>query len=352
MGPDREPDMPLNRQHIHRKIYPLRVSGMALGGLLVSSVLHEQQAGWPLWAFMVLSCLVWPHLAYLHARWARDTHRAETLNLLVDSAIAGAWVPLMQFCLLPSVVLVMVTTFDKLSSGIRHLWLKSLPGLLGAGLLLTLWLQPQPQWDSSLLVVLCSLPLLIMHTLAVSVSSHRLIRTVARQNQMLEELRRTDGHTGLFGRDHWLNLAGEVFAGFQAGGQAACLMMIDIDHFKSINDRFGHTVGDEVIRAVGVILRQCVRPSDWAGRYGGDEFAVLCPGTRVDDALAIAQRVKERIAAIRIREVPELQVSGSIGLALASTRHPGLREWINDADAALYRSKRGGRNQVQVMAGA
>jgi len=342
--------MTAQRQHIHKHIYPLRGFGMALGGLLVSAVLYEQQAGWPEWAFMVLSCLVWPHLAYLHARLAADAHRAETRNLLLDSAIAGAWVPLMHFCLLPCVVLVMVTTFDKLSSGIHRLWLRSLPGLVGSGLALTLWLQPEPRWESSLLVVVCCLPLLGMHTLAVSVSSYRLIRTVARQNQMLEAMRRTDAHTGLFGRDHWLQLAREAFDRFRASAQPACLMMIDIDHFKTINDRFGHTVGDEVIRAVGLILRQSIRPSDWAGRYGGDEFAVVCPGTRLDDALAIAQRMRERIQAIRIREVPELQVSGSIGLALASDRHPGLREWINDADAALYRSKHGGRNQVQALA--
>ena len=67
------------------------------------------------------------HLALLHAHFARDRHRAESLNLLVDSAIAGAWVPLMHFCLLPSVLLVMVTTFDKISTGIRGLWLRSLP---------------------------------------------------------------------------------------------------------------------------------------------------------------------------------------------------------------------------------
>jgi len=340
--------MPLNRQLIHRKIYPLRVFGMGLGGVLISAVLYEQQADWMAWAFMVLSCVVWPHLAYAHACWARDPHRAEARNLLLDSAIAGAWVPLMHYSLLPSVVLVIVTTFDKLSSGIRRLWLKSLPGLLGAGLLLGAWLQPAPQWESSLLVELCSLPLLIMHTFAVSVTSYRLIRTVARQNQLLEELRRTDSHSGLFGREHWMGLARQAFDQFGEQDQPACLMMIDVDHFKTINDRFGHTVGDEVISAVGLILRQCIRPTDKAGRYGGDEFAVLLPATRLEDARLVAQRVNERIGVLRLRHIPELRVSSSIGLAELSDKHQELREWINDADVALYQSKQGGRDQVQV----
>ena len=170
---------------------------------------------------MALTCLLWPHLALLHARLARDPHRAESRNLLIDSAIAGAWVPLMHFCLLPSVLLVMVTTFDKISTGIRGLWLRSLPVMVGTALLLTLWLRPAPQWDASLLVVLCSLPLLIAHTLAVSMSSHRLIRTVARQNHLLEELRRMDAHTGLLGREPWMQMAVECHEAFRASGQAA-----------------------------------------------------------------------------------------------------------------------------------
>ncbi len=344
--------MALNRQHAFRKIYPLRIFGMGLGGLLVSSVLYEQHAGWPLWAVMVLTCLLWPHLALLHARLSRDPHRAESRNLLIDSAIAGAWVPLMHFCVLPSVLLVMVTTFDKISTGIRGLWLWSLPGMVGMAAVLSLWLRPVPQWDASLLVVLCSLPLLIAHTLAVSMSSHRLIRTVARQNNQLEALRRTDAHTGLLAREPWMQLAVEVFESFRAGTQPACLMMIDIDHFKQVNDRHGHTAGDEVIRAVGLILRQSIRPTDFAGRYGGDEFGVVCPGARLEDALAIADRIKARIEAIRVRDVPALRVSCSIGVAMLDGQHADLRDWINEADAALYQSKDGGRNQVRALAPA
>ncbi len=338
--------MPLHRNQIHRRIYPLRILGMALGGLAISAVLHQNQAPQALWLTMVATCLVWPHLAYLHARLSSDPHRAEARNLLIDSAIAGAWVPLMQYCLLPSVVLVMVTTFDKLSSGIRRLWRYSLPGMLGAALALSAWLQPQPQLESSLAVVLCTLPLLIVHTFAVSVASYRLIRTVSRQNLQLEELRRTDVQTGLYSREHWQQQAQAELEAFHATQEPVCLLIIDIDHFKSINDQYGHTVGDEVIRAAGLIIRQSVRAHDWAGRYGGDEFTVLCPHSNREEAQDIAQRIRDRFEGLRLRDHPQLRVSASIGLAAAQPQHLALRDWMDAADTALYRAKHAGRNQV------
>lgn len=338
--------MSLHRNQIHRRIYPLRVMGMALGGLAIAAVLHQNQAPRALWLLMVLTCLVWPHLAYLHARLSPDPHRAEACNLLIDSAIAGAWVPLMQYCLLPSVVLVMVTTFDKLSSGIRRLWLHSLPGMVGAALVLSVWLQPQPRLESPLIVVLCTLPLLILHTFVVSVASYRLIRTVSRQNLQLEELRRTDVQTGLYSREHWQQQAQAALDAFHATRQPMCLLIIDIDHFKSINDLYGHTVGDEVIRAAGLIIRQSVRAHDLAGRYGGDEFTVLCPRSSREEARDIARRIRERLEGLRLRDQPQLRVSASIGLAAAQPRHLALRDWMDAADTALYRAKHAGRNQV------
>lgn len=338
--------MSQERQRINRRIYPLRIFGMALGGLAISAVLHVQQAPPVLWATMVLTCLVWPHLAYLHTRLVADAHRAETRNLLIDSAIAGAWVPLMHFCLLPSVVLVMVTTFDKLNTGIRRLWLRSLPGMVGIAVVLTLWLRPEPRLESPLLVVLCALPLLLMHTLAVSGASYQLIRTVSRQNRELEELRRTDVQTGLSSREHWMQQAGQALEALRTSGRPVCMLIVDIDHFKAINDEYGHTVGDEVIRAVGLVIRQCVRANDWAGRYGGDEFTVLCPEAALPEALAIAERIRARIAQLRLRDVPGLRVSSSIGLAAAQAHHASLRDWMNAADAALYRAKDAGRDRV------
>ena len=335
-----------SRRNTFRHIYPLRALGMGLGGLLLGSVLPGNQSPAWTWWLLALGALAWPHLAYLLARHSRDPYRAEVRNLLIDSAMVGLWVPLMHFNLLPSVVLVAVTTYDKFSTGIKRLWLYSLPGMLGAGALATLLLRPEPRLESSLLVVIFTLPVIIVHSMAVSVASYRLIRTVARQNRELEAMRRTDAQTGLAARSHWQEQASASLERFHASGEPACLLMIDIDHFKPINDVHGHTVGDEVIRAVGQVILDCVRAHDHAGRYGGDEFAVVCSGVPADEAQAIAERIRYRIAAVRLRELPELQLTSSIGLAETGRSHISLRDWINDADTALYRAKHGGRNQV------
>ena len=198
---------PASRRRVFRRIYPLRILGMGLGGLLIGSVLHQHNAlthyGW----LAVVSFVLWPHIAYLLARYSADPFRAEIRNLLIDSALVGLWVPLMQFNLLPSVVLVAVTTYDKFSSGIKRLWLYSLPGMLGAGLLATLLVRPEPSLESGLWVVFFTLPIIVVHTMAVSIASYRLIRTVARQNRQLDELRRTDAQTGLAARSHWQEVA-------------------------------------------------------------------------------------------------------------------------------------------------
>jgi diguanylate cyclase len=341
------PQQPASRRdRLYRRIYPLRILGMGLGGLAVGSVLHAQHDGWPSWALMVATCLLWPHVAFGLAARSRDRFRAERRNLLVDSAIAGMWVPLMHFNLLPSIVLTTVTTFDKLSTGVQRLWLHSLPAMFGAALVAWLLTRTTPHLESSFAVVLCTLPLLVVHTLSSSISSYRLIRTVSEQNRQLEQLRRIDVQTGLSSREHWQERADAALRRFHAGGEPACLLMIDIDRFKSINDSYGHTIGDEVIAAVGRIVRSCVRTEDSAGRYGGDEFAIVCGNAASGEAWQVAERIRARVERLELPDLPQVRLSASIGVAQARARHATVRDWMDDADAALYRAKSEGRNQV------
>jgi diguanylate cyclase len=121
--------------------------------------------------------------------------------------------------------------------------------------------------------------------------------------------------------------------------------MLDIDTFKQINDRYGHACGDDVIRSVGAILRDCVRGPDMLGRRGGDEFGILLPETGTDGAALMAERIRRRVEAATLEERPGIRITVSIGFAEASSglNHPA--EWIEHADRALYRAKQLGRNR-------
>lgn len=318
---------------------------MALGGVAMAAVLYELRAPLHLWGALVASALLWPHLAYWIALRSEDPYRAEIRNLLIDSAIAGAWVPLMQFNLLPSTLIITLTTVDKISTGIHRLWLRSMPGLLLAVLAAAMLTGFAFQPATSMPVVLASLPVLLIHTIAVSLGSYRLIRKVSAQNLELDRLRRIDTLTGLSGRGYWEEEAQRLLQIRARDKTPACLLLIDIDDFKQVNDQHGHAAGDDVLRAVADTLRNTLRPQDRAGRLGGDEFVVLLPGTTAPDARVVAERLRSEMERLLLREYPDMRTTISIGLATARTS-ASLRESLKDADRALYRAKDQGRNRV------
>jgi len=334
-----------HRLHLlYRRTYGLRALGMGLGSLPIIVVLHQRHAAWPAWAWMALICFLWPHLAFLLARHSADPARTERRNLMADSFFAGTCAPLMHFNVLPSVVLIAVVAADKITTGIRGLWLRSLgatvAGILVFGALAGFAAAPY----SDMTVVLASLPILVIHTLVVSVISYSLVRRVQRQNQRLRELAHTDPLTGLHTRRHWEQAVGASLAVVPRTGSAT-LMLVDLDIFKIINDTHGHTVGDDVLRGIGAIVRQHATPDGIAGRLGGDEIALVLP-VDAGKAAAVAERLRGEVEALRLPEAPELRCTVSIGLAPRTEEITTCRAWIEAADRALYRAKHGGRNRV------
>lgn len=328
-----------------RRVYPFRVLGMGMAALPIALVLFEIGVTPFTLALLIFSCLLWPHLAYLLARRSADPFRAELRNLMIDSMFAGLWVPLMHFNALPSVLLLTVVSADKINTGVRGLWLRSLPGMLLALLLGGLFTHFALRFDTSLAILLACLPLLVIHTLAVSLGTYRLIRKVQGQNQQLDALSRIDALTGLANRRHWQDGAETLLHARHAHSRPATLLLMDIDLFKAINDEHGHIAGDDVLCSIADLIRHSVGPAAQTGRLGGDEFAIAMPGTQAD-AEIVAERLRRGVEALSLTQAPELRCSVSIGLAEATAAEHDLRAWVEAADRALYGAKREGRNRT------
>ncbi|MBU8978029.1 diguanylate cyclase [Lysobacter sp. MMG2] len=336
---------PLRLQTLAGRVYPFRILGMGLGVVPVMLVLYELQAHPLAWAWTVFSGYAWPHLAWLHARTARDPNRAELPNLTFDSMIAGSLVPLMHFTVLPSVVLLTVATADKVNSGVRGLWLRSLVGMGVSLLAMGLVTGFAVRAHTSMPVLLACLPILVVHTLAVSLSTYRLIRHVQKQNTRLDELSRFDALTGLESRRHWQEQASALLQRHRAGADSATLLLVDIDHFKAINDRCGHATGDDVLRGIADVIRHAAPVGSHAGRLGGDEFAIAL-SVPVHEAHVVAEEIRAGVATLGFAEWPELRCTVSVGVATPPPDNATLRDWTEAADRALYRAKAQGRNVV------
>ena len=337
--------MPLHRD-IHRRTYPLRASYMALGGAVVAASLSYLPTNLAWWAFTTVSALLWPHIAFLHSSRQQDQFHAEYFNSLIDALIVGCWISLMHWSLLPSICILAIGVADRFYTGLKRRWLPSLIALLCGMLFMSIAIRPTPQWAAPLAVQLSLLPLIILHSAYASWSNSRMLKTLARQNLQLKLLGRIDPLTTVYSRDYWWKKARAALHQHRTVKEQTCLLVIDIDRFKSVNDLYGHIVGDDVLKMIGLAIRNSLRSNDIAGRYGGDEFTVLCKHTTAKEAYSVAMRICEKIAQIRIREYPQLHISASIGVAAADEGFGSVTEWIKAADSALYSAKSGGRDQV------
>ncbi len=163
------------------------------------------------------------------------------------------------------------------------------------------------------------------------------------------ELSSRDPLTGLANRRHFeLTLASEVDRVARAG-EPALVLMIDVDHFKKVNDAHGHPAGDGVLRAVAHALHECIRPMDTVARFGGEEFSMILPNCAPSFAHAVAERIRLRVQAMTINIAPgtDVRVTVSIGGAFAPqwVRSSPLL-WVERADQQLYRAKSEGRNRA------
>lgn len=153
-----------------------------------------------------------------------------------------------------------------------------------------------------------------------------------------------DSLTGLLTRRAFFDAA-ETLLHHDAPHGSATLVLLDVDHFKAVNDTYGHPIGDRVLQRVVSDLRGALAPGDLFGRYGGEEFVLLLAGRREESAVSVAERLRETVAAMRAEDCP--RVTASLGLA-AVAAHATLGRAVEAADGALYAAKRQGRNRCVV----
>ncbi|HDS1060596.1 diguanylate cyclase [Pseudomonas putida] len=156
----------------------------------------------------------------------------------------------------------------------------------------------------------------------------------------------TDELTGLNNRRAFFDNASAQHVQCRDAGTFMAVLMLDVDHFKQINDTFGHAAGDQVLQRIGAAISASLRDNDIAGRLGGEEFAILLPNTPPDTAIEVAERLRALIAKLRVND--EHPVTASIGLAFAKAPATELGALLSSADSAMYLSKVSGRNRVTV----
>lgn len=213
----------------------------------------------------------------------------------------------------------------------------------------TLWLL----WQPSSMQVGIAIAVLVFSTFVFSATrklsgalekAFRLTRQMERAHSISTRAAQTDELTGLMNRRAFFERAQVLYAQCRHNQQPLCALMMDMDHFKQINDTYGHQAGDQVLRQIGGVISASFRQADVYGRLGGEEFAVLLPNTSLETARAIAEQLIKAISGLAAEPVKGL--SASLGVASTHDHDQDLHGLMNMADKALYRAKAQGRNQV------
>jgi len=298
------------------------------------------------WAVMLFNGLVWPHLAYQWARRAKVPYHAEHRNLLIDAFLGGFWVAAMHFNPLPSATTISMMAMNNVAiGGLRFLLAGAAAQLLGVGVGLVVFAPAFVPMTTSAQLFAC-LPLLMLYPLALGWICFRQAYTLGLHKRELLALSRTDSLTGLLNHGAWKDQLEVEFQRCKRQQSGAAIALIDIDHFKAINDTYGHVAGDIVLRQLSKMLKQNLRMADRLARYGSDEFCVILPDLPMFNAVQAMEALLERFSLLVYEQNPALKVSLSIGLAALDPAQGDATRWLDDADQALYEAKAGGRNRV------
>jgi len=329
-----------------RRMYVPRIVGLGICFFCVAAALYPITIpGW-VWAVVIFYSYVWPHVAFQLASRSKNPYRAERRNLIYDSAFSGFWAGSMGLNVLPSVtVLSMMAMNNVASGGPRLFFTGGLAQLAGALLGYFLFL-PALFPSTTEVQVLACVPMLVVYPLAIGLVCYRVAVKLSQHKKELQKLSTTDSLTGLMNHGAWKHRLEQEFRQSRVLNEQYSVALIDVDHFKSINDSFGHLVGDVVLKQLSNALTSTLRVTDVSGRYGGDEFCVILPSTTLTQAGEILERLRRTFSEHQHSHLPNLQLSLSIGIAANGEHQTDADEWLHEADMALYLAKTAGRNRV------
>ncbi|MDR9753476.1 diguanylate cyclase [Pseudomonas sp. SZMC_28357] len=331
-----------------KRIYLPRVIGLGIGFISVAVALYPLNMPMWVWGLMLFNGFVWPHAAYQLASHSVFPYQAERRNLVYDSLFGGFWAAAVQFNPLTAVTILSMMTMNNVAAGGQRLF--ALGALAQAGGALVGWLifGFNFTFTTTQAQVLACLPMLTLYPLALGLVSYKLAIKLSEHKRTLGALSRADSLTGLLNHGAWKDLLHGRFEKCREQPMPVSIALIDIDHFKAINDTYGHIVGDSVLRQLSRELQLLLRDSELIGRYGGDEFCAILPNMPVHQAKEYMERLRDVFANYRHRDVHQLRVSLSIGLAPYQGAFADAAAWLDQADKALYTAKNTGRNKICV----
>jgi diguanylate cyclase len=351
-----------------RRTYLPRTVGLGIGALCAGAGLYQASAPAWVWVVMVVYCFAWPHIALRLSLRSASPYAAERRNLLADSLAGGFWAVAMAFNVLPSVLLLAALAMNNLATGGARLFGQGVVAhLAGAGAaLLVLGLKFQP--ESSFLTVLLCVPFLLSYPLVLGVVMYRLsIELSRRKDALLIEKRRADEAnlartralaelasrdelTGLFNRRHMSELLAQQRLACQRAGDGFAVALVDLDHFKRINDSHGHAVGDSVLRAFAEQAGAAMRGTDTVGRWGGEEFLVIYPRSTAHEAAQGLARLRERVATAVVTTPSGQPLTFTVSIGLTEHVPPeSVDAMVERADRAMYQAKSQGRNRMVAL---
>jgi diguanylate cyclase (GGDEF)-like protein len=348
--------------------YRLRTGSFAI--MFTSIVFHGWDKGYSpvFWGLIALHLLAYPHLMFWRARRAANSQNAEVNNLAVDSFLFGILAAALQFPLWISFTVYIASTLNiTISRGTKGMLLSQLAFFGGALISIGIFgwhVSPETGWPATLMCLAGNTVYMISIGVAAFGRNQQLRKTrealregeqtlkqqlaeIQNLQEKLQEQASRDPLTGMYNRRFLDSMVAREIARCRREKTPLTVMMIDVDHFKKVNDTYGHPGGDEVLKNLAALLIGRVRVTDVPCRYGGEEFLLLLPGMAPDIAMLRANTWRTAFAEMSSTlDGVTIKATMSIGVAIYPEHGDTITELTHCADLALYRAKEEGRNRA------